>query len=257
MGTLELERLRAGVFCSTEPFVRWLATARVAAPSGFADDAEHQRLARHLAPGMVVVSRSRLHLGNLFLPGFWKHAAICVDTPGASGKHRAPRIIDATAHRGVAEVSLERFLSDKHHVAVLRPRIVRCDRIYEVAEEARKRLGALYDFSFAAQPNGRYYCTKLVVDCLRAAMGRSPFPNRRHWGGEGITANDLYEQRDAFEVVFEAGDHARSGRGATVPPLPLPEADVATGTRFARSPDRLRLPRRSPLRESPAPLAAL
>ncbi len=193
--------LRAQLFCLTAPATRWISKARLPTPFHFGFGAEVTELERLLSPGMVLLSRSPLRFANLVVPGYWKHAAICTSDGSA---HGAAQVVESTVERGVAEVSLADFVEDKQALTILRPRVPR-KALQSIAAEARNRIGAGYDFGFVDGDNGHYYCSKLVFDCLKSAMGHEPFPQRWHWGGpRGHRERPVHEQRHCFEVVFEA-----------------------------------------------------
>jgi hypothetical protein len=182
----------------TEPATRWIGKVHIPAPSPFGAAGADTQLARLLSPGMVLLSRTRLHLGNLLIPGYWKHAAIYTLDGSSVG---SGRVVEATVERGVAERSLADFIRDKHDLAILRPRLSPW-ALRRLADEAVQRIGAAYDFGFVDDDNGHYYCSKLVFDCLRAVLGREPFAPPRRWGRRLVTAHDLYEQRGWFAVVL-------------------------------------------------------
>jgi hypothetical protein len=187
-----------------------------AAPFGVPGDVAE--LGRLFSPGMVLLSRSPRRLANLFIPGFWKHAAIC--TSGASPDSPG-RVVEATVGRGVAERSLADFAHDKHDLAILRP-MIPARALRDFAAEAVRRIGAAYDFGFSAAENGQYYCSKLVFDCLRAVLGCEPFSLRTRLGRRLVTANDFYEERGCFDVVLET----RLGTSGSRSSQPLSISDL-------------------------------
>jgi hypothetical protein len=184
----------------TESATRWMGKVHIPTASRFGGAGEETHLRGLLSPGMVLLSRTRFRPGNLLVPGYWKHAAIYSSDSGARG---LGCVVEATVERGVVETPLADFMRDKQDVAILQPTIPRT-ALRNLASEATKRIGAPYDFGFVDSDNGRYYCSKLVFDCLRAVMGRVPFPLRCLWGRRVVTANDLYEQRHCFDIVYEA-----------------------------------------------------
>lgn len=105
-----------------------------------------------LLPGDIVLSRIRWHLTNLFIPGFWKHAAIiCHDG----------NIIEATAE-GVHKTSLFDFVSTKDYLCVLRLKTANRAIPSKASLQAENMIGADYDYEFESN-NQAYYCSELVA----------------------------------------------------------------------------------------------
>jgi uncharacterized protein YycO len=105
-----------------------------------------------LQPGDILLSRIRLHLTNLFIEDFWKHAAIAINEL---------EIIEATAE-GVHLSSVYDFISTKDYICVLRLNSIFPAHLKaKAASSARKALGVQYDYEFDLQDN-EFYCSELV-----------------------------------------------------------------------------------------------
>jgi hypothetical protein len=196
---MKVTRSFQSIFAVAEPVTRWVSSVEAPLASRFVLERQYVDVKRVLSPGMILLTHRRLNLGNVFLPGFWKHAAIYAPQPGREGSHA---IVHATVRDGVTQCDLRDFVLDKDGLAILRPRLDP-ERLARVVEHARRSIGAPYNLRFGSNDDRSYYCSELVFDCLKVALGSEPFPLRNHWGGAGITPNDLYEERRCFDLVYE------------------------------------------------------
>jgi len=90
-------------------------------------------------------------MSNLFLPGFWPHAALCVggDLPILEAKK------DGVKFRPLSEtLTVDAFL-------ILRPKIAQ-DLIDSALERARTHEGKLYDFVFDFSAADRLVCSEVI-----------------------------------------------------------------------------------------------
>lgn len=117
-------------------------------------------------PGDILLSRTRGELGNLFIKGYWKHAAIVKD---------ADTVVEAVT-KGVVITHMFDFLRTKDSVALLRASIPE-DVRKQIADEAISFVGCDYDFEFQKN-DPEYYCSELVRTCY----SNSGIP----FGDEGI-----------------------------------------------------------------------
>ncbi len=197
-GVVSVERLLAGVL---EGFGR--------AASEFCDrenkavtEEIREELERFLLPGDVIVTRHRRALTNLFIPGFWPHAALYVGTPD----QRRDLGVDVDPDRrqrwqgticvlealkdGVRLRPLSETLAVDSFV-VLRPRIARAS-IREAVERALQHEGKPYNFDFNFFSSDRVVCTEVVY---RAYDGLEDivFPLRERGGRKTLSAEDLLD----------------------------------------------------------------
>jgi uncharacterized protein YycO len=106
-----------------------------------------------IKPGDILLSRTRYHLTNLFIPGFFKHSALIVDKNN---------LIESTAE-GVHLSSLYDFISTKDYIG-----IARLKNLYsfnksmdEIVKIALRQLGKSYDYEFSSSDK-QFYCAELI-----------------------------------------------------------------------------------------------
>lgn len=134
-----------------------------------------------IEPGDVLLSRERLHLTNLFIPGFWSHAAIW------EGSY----VIEAIGS-GVRASGLQEFLYKKDWVMVLRANFLASTE--PVTRFAWFQVGLPYDYEFGSKVKA-WYCSELVFRCLREGAHRVGGPDvftlRKTFGVRTVTPQDF------------------------------------------------------------------
>jgi len=111
--------------------------------------------------GFIILSRKRWQLTNLFIPGHWKHAAICcVDTN---------YVVEAVGD-GVKKTGFSDFLSKSSEFIILRPLF--CDEHERklAALWAERQVGKPYDYGFGSC-NTELYCIELIAHAYSFARG--------------------------------------------------------------------------------------
>ena len=177
--------------------------------------------------GDVLITRHDDAMSNLFLPGFWPHAALYMGCdheraelglnsalPG--GEAMAGCLFLEAKKDGVLIRSVDETLAVDAFM-VLRPRL---DAAYR--EEALRRAlsheGKLYDFTFDFRVADRLACTEVIY---RGFHGVGPdtapikFELKSHSGRSCISAEDLIEQAlgsEHFSKVLEFGVEGESIR---------------------------------------------
>jgi hypothetical protein len=150
----------------------------------------------------VLITRHDLAVTNLFLPGFWPHAALFVGT--ASERDRMGVLIDPERRRrwngdrtvlealkdGVLFRSLETTLA-VDAVVVIRPQL-RTGDIAEALSRVSVHEGKGYNFDFDFFRTDRLVCTEVVY---RAFDGIGPIdiPLRERSGRPTLSAEDLLD----------------------------------------------------------------
>ncbi len=161
-----------------------------------------QQVAELLQPGDVVVTRHAKALTNLFLPGFWPHAALYIGTP----KEREAVGINADwakERTWVGDICMlearkdgVRFrpLTDTFSVdvfALLRPAMSQ-ENICRGIERAVLHEGKLYNFDFDFFNSDKLVCTEVIY---RAYDGLEPiqFPLHERASRKTLSAEDLLD----------------------------------------------------------------
>ncbi len=171
------------------------------------------RLEAFLRPGDVLVTRHDDAVSNLFLPGFWPHAAFYI---GQAEQRQALGV------RGDAEIGPQmRFIEAKKDgvkirpaddtlqvdaFIVLRPKLKEGD-VAEAVSRALTHAGKLYDFIFDFSSAERLACTELVYRSYHS-VGAVDFALQPHAGRQCLSAEDLIDQavaRNWFEPVLAYG----------------------------------------------------
>lgn len=168
-------------------------------------------MARFLQPGDIIVTRHDHALSNVFLPGFWPHAAFFIGSPEDrravglpdAGQSECP-VLEAKKD-GVRFRPLSETLSVDCFV-VLRPRLEPPD-LAEVLTRALGHEGKLYDFLFDFRWADRLACTEVIYRSFHGT-GRWHLELVRQGGRLTLSAENLMRQmldRDLAEVVAISG----------------------------------------------------
>jgi hypothetical protein len=175
-----------------------------------------------LQPGDVLVTRHHQALSNLFLPGFWPHAAFFIGSPemrrelgiswcepikGRSG--HGIEILEAKKD-GVLFRPLSETL-DVDYASIIRPKLS-VEHLRAGIERGLTHAGKLYDFTFDFTRADRLVCTEVIYRSLEGIGGIS-LPLTERAGRLTLSAEDLLHkavQQDGFDVVgiFGVGDAA-------------------------------------------------
>ncbi|MGJ8724819.1 MAG: YiiX/YebB-like N1pC/P60 family cysteine hydrolase [Roseibacillus sp.] len=139
-----------------------------------------------LQPGDIIVTRHRDALSNLFLPGFWPHAALFVGELGNGQGEVVEAKKDGVRLRPLTEtLSVDAFLVLR---AKAGPSVREC-----AAERALTHVGKLYDFAFDFSQANRLACTALVYRSWHGQAGIT-FELGEQAGRMCLSAEDLLEQ---------------------------------------------------------------
>lgn len=176
-----------------QPFVKPLGMGKRVTP------AVRDRLESYLQPGDVLVTRHDDALSNLFLPGFWPHAAFYI---GSNQQREALGV-----HYECAIENTIRFLEAKKDGVRLRPKddtlqvdafvVLRPKLMDDQRKEAISRClthaGKHYDFVFDFSASDRLACTELVYRSYHG-IGEISFELESHTGRYCLSAEDLINQ---------------------------------------------------------------
>ena len=154
-----------------------------------------------MKPGDIIVTRHRDALTNVFLPGFWPHAALYVGEQAAGGN-----VVEAKKD-GVLLRELDETLKVDSFV-VLRAD-VNAEVLAEVVSRAMSHVGKLFDFSFNFRQADRLACTALVYRSWHGLAGME-FTLGEQAGRFCLPAEDLIDQTlsgGLFRVVAFFGEN--------------------------------------------------
>ena len=163
-------------------------------------DEIRRAIADELKPGDVLITRHATALTNLFMPGFWPHAALYVGTPEQrdalgvtvpDGK-QALWVDDICTLEALKDGVRLRRLSDTLAVdffVVLRPKLSD-DALRQAIERGVAHEGKMYNFDFDFFSSDRLVCTEVVYRAYDGLEGLS-FPLTDRAGRKTLSAEDL------------------------------------------------------------------
>ncbi len=180
------------------------------------DDIRHA-IGEFLEPGDIIVTRHSVALTNLFIPGFWPHAALYVGTaeqrealgvsiPDDKRKLWTGRVCTLEALKdGVRLRPLSETLS-VDHFAVVRPRIPAAS-IRQAIERGVVHEGKMYNFDFDFFSSDRLVCTEVLYRAYDGLDGIR-FPLIERAGRKTFSAEDMLDlafDTEHFEPVAVFG----------------------------------------------------
>jgi hypothetical protein len=163
---------------------------------------ELDELRRLLRPGDVLVTRHERALTNLFLPGYWPHAALFVGTtadrermgvdvdPERCARWSGECCVLEALKDGVLFRPLEETLA-VDAVAVLRPRLTEAEIADGLARAVRHE-GKPYNFDFDFLRSDRLVCTEVVYRAYDG-LGDVRFALHERAGRPTLSAEDLLD----------------------------------------------------------------
>ena len=174
-----------------------------------------------LQPGDVFVTRHDDALSNLFLPGFWPHAALYlgkakdlqalgVSGPCGPGCHTLEARKDGVLCRRLADtLSVDAFV-------VLRPRLDRED-LAAALTRALAHQGKLYDFLFDFRQSDRLACTAVIYRTYHG-VGDISFSLHDRAGRLCLSAEDLLDETVGAGHFSVVGLYGVGGEGLLTGP---------------------------------------
>lgn len=165
-------------------------------------DGIRDAMGEFLEPGDIIVTRHSVALTNLFIPGFWPHAALYVGTPDERDALGVQVPEEKRALWNGAVCTLEalkdgvrlRPLSDTlsvDHFVILRPRVPAAT-IRRAIERGVVHEGKMYNFDFDFFTSDRLVCTEVLYRSYDGLDGiRIPLTERA--GRKTLTAEDLLD----------------------------------------------------------------
>jgi len=157
-------------------------------------------------PGDVFITRHDDALSNLFLPGFWPHAALFLGTQAPAASQEvplAPSFLESKKDGVKIRPASETLSVDS--LVVLRPPLPPAD-IRTALKRALSHCGKPYDFLFDFRTADRLVCTEVIY---RAFHGIRPvhFQLREVGGRLCLPAEEFLDQALScgFEIILTAG----------------------------------------------------
>ncbi len=138
-----------------------------------------------LVPGDIIITRHDDALSNLFLPGFWPHAAFYI------GGEDDNKVVIESKKDGVKYRRLEDTLSVDCFL-ILRPNLSQ-ESIQVAIKKANTHVGKRYDFLFDFTKSDRLACTELVYRSFHA-VANIQFELIERAGRKCLSAEDLINQ---------------------------------------------------------------
>ncbi|MFK7856011.1 MAG: YiiX/YebB-like N1pC/P60 family cysteine hydrolase [Granulosicoccus sp.] len=171
-------------------------------------------LAQILEPGDVLITRHDRVLTNLFLPGYWPHAALYIGTPDQrdamdididADKHNrwcADRCVLEALKDGVRFRPLSETLN-VDHVVVLRPAISN-DAIKQGIERVVCHEGKPYNFDFDFFSSEKLVCTEVIYRAFDG-LENLHFPLTQRSGRQTLSAEDILNYAHTSQKLYRVG----------------------------------------------------
>jgi uncharacterized protein YycO len=194
--------VQQGLFRILEAFGRVIADVRNPWHTDRLTDPVRQQLSELLRPGDIIIARHDDALSNLFLPGYWPHAALHVGLPSTrqalpividearAGRWIEPRRVLEARKDGVLFRPLEDTLT-VDAVTILRPELGEPD-IARAISNAIAHEGKLYNFDFDFFTADRLVCTEVIYRAYEG-VGGIEFPLTRRAGWLTLSAEDIVD----------------------------------------------------------------
>ena len=191
---------QTAIFAIAEVFGRVVADTRLPWRAKRITASARRQIEALLSPGDVIITRRHDAMSNLFLPGYWPHAALHVGlpvqrevlgvtiTPEQIARWAGARRVLEARKDGVLFRTLEDTLAVDATV-VIRPDLTP-EQIARALTEAVTHEGKLYDFDFDFFRADRLVCTEVVYRAYDG-IGDLHFELTRRTGRLTLSAQDL------------------------------------------------------------------
>jgi uncharacterized protein YycO len=115
---------------------------------------------KFLHPGMIILSHKNYELTNLFIRGYFTHAAMVI---------HGDYIVEAVSE-GVVRRQLSEFIGNVDDFIILEPRFCTRDSMLEAGEFVERSVGYRYNFTFRSGRKA-FYCSELVYRAYSETHG--------------------------------------------------------------------------------------
>jgi len=102
-------------------------------------------------PGMVILSHKEYELTNLFIRGYWTHAAMVISED---------MVVEAVS-KGVVKKPLKEFISTLDDFTIIRPGNCDHEEMALAGKYIQYAIGYPYNFTFKSRDDS-YYCSELI-----------------------------------------------------------------------------------------------
>lgn len=192
MLTKLLAKLRLALLSISVPLTKKLGKVHFPYTHKLIKGPDYYRLESVIQSGDVLLSRTRGELTNLFIPGFFTHAAIA----------RGDEYVIEAIGKGVSRTDLVSFVMTKDYVVLLRPRFADDVIKGKAVLWAEEQVGLPYDYEFETS-NKAYYCSELVATAYNKAMdGSCPFVSKDVFGEPTIEPQDFVKAKEKFDIIL-------------------------------------------------------
>lgn len=142
-------------------------------------------------PGDCILTREDWRLTNIFIPGYWSHAAIF---------DHEMNVVEAIGS-GVQAVDPVEMLLKKDDFCILRPLFLDTIEKHEAAKYAHTQVGVPYDYIFSS--NQAWYCSELVYFSYQYASPTViPIKAEEVLGELSITP-DHFKKSQSMKEIFK------------------------------------------------------
>ena len=141
--------------------------------------------------GMVFVTLTKGEFANLFIPGFFSHAAEVADMN---------TVVEAVTH-GVQTNDLIDFLLTKDYAVLLRPKFLTEEQMEKSADWALLQKGKGYDYEFSSDTE-QFYCSELIFSSYKNNTENFPLTLKNRLSQLTYVPHDFWEDSDNFEIVW-------------------------------------------------------
>lgn len=165
-------------------------------------DAVRDAIGNFLQPGDILVTRHSVALTNLFMPGFWPHAALYVGTPDQRDA-LGIRVPDDKKALWTGPIATLEALKDGvrlrpladtlavDHFVVIRPRVPAAT-VRQAIERGVVHEGKMYNFDFDFFSSDRLVCTEVIYRSYDGLDGID-LPLTERAGRKTLAAEDLLD----------------------------------------------------------------